>query len=131
MSRFAFALLALGLAGSPARAETEVPATEAIGLQAAMQSYIEANLVNGALLHIDDTTGIAHSYYPAKAHPKIMQVGRYYYLCASFRDTGGQDVMLNFYVAKDGNRYVVFHTLIGEDDALEARIEAHAAKLMN
>ncbi len=129
--RISAVLLALVLAVSSAKAETEVPAVEAIGLQAAMQSYIEANLVNGSLLHIDESTGAVQSYYPAKAHPKIMQVGRYYYLCANFRDAHGQEVMLNFYVAKDGDRYVFFHTIFGEDEALEERIEQHAAKLTN
>lgn len=131
MSRFAFAVVALALAVMPARAESEVPAAEAIGLQAAMQRYIESNLVNGALLHIDVATGIVHSYYPAKAHPKIMAIGKYYYLCANFRDEKGQEVMFNFYVARDGKRYVFFHTLLGEDEALEERIERHAAKLTN
>lgn len=131
MPRFALVLFAIALAVSPVKAETEVPAVEAIALQAAMQSYIEANLVNGSLLHIDESTGAVHSYYPAKSLPKIMQIGRHYYLCANFRDGNGQEVMLNFYVAKDGDRHVFFHTIFGEDEALEERIEQHAAKLTN
>lgn len=126
MSRIALALVAITLAISPAKAETEVPAAEAIGLQAAMQRYIEANLVDGALLHVDTATGIVHPYYPAKAHPKIMQVGRYYYLCANFRGAAGEEVMVNFYIAKDRDKYVFFHVVFGEDEALEARIEQNA-----
>lgn len=126
MSRLVMAMLALAVLVAPARAESEVPASEAIGLQAAMQQYIEANLVNGALLRVDEATGNVHSYYPAKAHPKIMKVGKYYYLCANFRDVDGKEVMFNFYVAKAGSNYVFFHMLLGEDEALEARIEQHA-----
>ncbi|MFO1172472.1 MAG: hypothetical protein U1E49_16120 [Hyphomicrobiaceae bacterium] len=131
MSRIALALLAFSVSITPAKAETEVPAAEAIGLQAAMQRHIEANLVDGALLHIDPVTGIVQSFYPAKAHPKIMQVGPYYYLCANFRDDAGTEVMVNFYVAKQSGKYVFFHTLFGEDEAFEAQFEKHAAQPAN
>lgn len=131
MSRVALALMALALAVSPANAESEVPAAEAIALQATMQTYIDANLVNGALLHIDESSGIVHAYYPAKAHPKIMRVGKYYYLCSNFRDASGSEVIFNFYVAKSGDKYVVFHTLLGDDEALEERIEQHAGDVTN
>lgn len=129
--RISAALLALVLVVSSAKAESVVPAAEAIALQAAMQSHIEANLVGGALLYLDAKTGVVGAYYPAKAHPKIMRIGPYYYLCANFRDADGQEVMINFFVAEDDGKFVFFHTLLGEDEALEERIEKAAGKLTN
>lgn len=131
MSRIALALLAVSVCVTPGKAESEVPAAEAIGLQAAMQGHIEANLVDGALLHIDPVTGDVQPFYPAKAHPKIVRVGPYYYLCANFRDADGLEVMVNFYVAKAAGKYVFFHTMFGDDEALEAQIEKHATDLAN
>ncbi|MEZ5925990.1 MAG: hypothetical protein R3D57_16590 [Hyphomicrobiaceae bacterium] len=131
MLRLGLLLCAFALVVTPARAETAISSAEAISLQVAMQRHIDQNLVDGALLRLDERSGIVRSYYPAKAHPKIMRLGAYYYMCASFRDGDGQEVMINFFMTKGHNGYVVFHTLVGQDEALEARVADHAPKLVN
>ena len=126
MKKIFAAALALALLGTAARAESMVSEGEFANLQAVMQTHIERNLVNGALLQLDEATGVFRELFPAAPHPKIMAIGKYYYLCADFRDAEGKDVMVNFLAAKDDDRYVIFHTIFGEDHELEKRIEQQA-----
>lgn len=131
MKRACFAALALVLACLPARAEMNVSEGEFASLQAVMQSHIDQNLVDGALLHLDEKTGKVRPLYPAKAHPMIMAVGDYYYLCADFRDENGEKAMVNFYAAKDRDRYVIFYTDFNENEALEHLIEKNGKLASN
>ena len=118
--------MAVTLACLPARAETPVSEAEMVSLQAAMQIHIDQNLVDGALLQLDDKTGKVRPLYPAKAHPKIMALGRYYYLCANFRDELGNEVMVNFFAVKDHDRYVIFYTDFDDNKELEHLIEKNS-----
>ena len=125
------AAFALALLVSPARAETPVSESEFANLQAVLQAHIEKNLVDGALLQLDEKSGAVRELYPATAHPVIMAVGKYFYLCTDFRDAEGQDVMINFYAAKDGDRYVIFHTVFGKNEELEKLVEKQAKLASN
>lgn len=126
-----FAAIAIVLACLPARAEMKTAEGELATLQAAMQSHIDQNLVDGALLHLDEKTGKVRPLYPAKAHPMIMAVGSYYFLCADFRDENGKKVMVNFFAAKDHDRYVIFHTDFNENEALEHLVEKNGKLASN
>ncbi len=126
MKRACTAIAVLMMASLPLRAETPVPEGELASLQAAMQSHIEKTLVDGALLQLDEKTGKVRPLYPAKAHPMIEAVGKYYYLCANFRDEQGKEVMVNFFAANDHGKYVVFHTTFEENEELERLIEENA-----
>lgn len=125
------AAFALALLACPARAETPVSEGEFANLQAVMQAHIEKNLVDGALLQLDEKSGTVRQLYPATAHPMIMAVGNYFYLCTDFRDAEGHDVMVNFYAARDGDKYIIFHTIFGDNKELEAMVEKQAKLASN
>jgi hypothetical protein len=116
----------LFVASLPAIAEESVAPEELANLQAAMQSHIDQLSVDGALLHLDPATGKVRKVFPAKAHPKIMKLGNYYYLCSDFRDSEGKDLMVNFYAVKDSGRYVFFYTDFTADEELEHKVENNA-----
>lgn len=90
-----------------------------VALQVTMQSHIDSVLVDGAMLSLDPATGTVVSYYPTKAHPKIMTMGKHIIMCADFVDVSGKTTMANFYIANDKGRYVVFNTTVGADPVLE------------
>ncbi len=131
MKRACFAAIALVLACLPVRAEMNVSEGEFATLQAVMQSHIDQNLVDGALLHLDEKTGKVRALYPAKAHPMIMALGQYYYLCSDFRDQDGKKVMVNFYAAKDHDHYVIFHTDFEANEELEHLVEKNGKLASN
>jgi hypothetical protein len=118
-------------ASFPAFAAESVAPDELASLQAAMQSHIDQLSVDGALLHLDPATGKVRKVFPAKAHPKIMKVGSYYYLCADFRDADGKDLMVNFYAVNDSGRYVFFYTDFTGDEELEHKVEKNAKVASN
>lgn len=124
MHKFVSAAFALVLLASPAMSGHPAPEAELVRLQATLQIHIERNLVAGALLQLDEKTGEIRQLYPAKAHPKIIVLGNYFYLCADFRDTDGKDVRINFYAAKDGDKYVIFQTTFEDNEELERLVES-------
>lgn len=131
MKRASIGVIAVVLACLPAKAETNLVEGEFATLQAVMQSYIEQSLVDGAMLHLDHKTGKVRELYPAKAHPMIMSLGKYYYLCTDFRDRDGKKVMVNFYAAKDHDRYVIFDTDFDASEELEHLVERNAEQVAN
>lgn len=110
------ALLAVSFA-APAGAAS-LASDEIVRLQAEMQAHIDATAIDGALLAFDAGKGEVKTYYPTKAHPKIMFMGDKIVMCADVVDANGSKTMVNFYMAKNGSRFVVFHTTFGEDAAL-------------
>lgn len=118
-------------ASFPATADEDVAPDELASLQAAMQSHIDQLSVDGALLHLDPATGKVRRVFPAKAHPKIMKIGSYYYLCADFRDAEGKDLVVNFYAVKDSGRYVFFYTDFSGGEELEHKVEKNAKVAAN
>jgi hypothetical protein len=57
--------------------------------------------------------------HPVKAHPMIMRMGEFYVLCSDFRDDNGNPVSIDFYMARHGKGYVVFHTAVAQRDQLK------------
>lgn len=113
--RIAFLFLlafSLIIPGPAARADNIDNTAEKARLQAAMQQFIDRQSVDNALLFLDMKTGTTKRYYPVKAHPMIMQMGGHFVLCADLKDERGQSVPVDFYLAPDGRRFVVYHTEI-------------------
>jgi len=116
------AVLASGiLFASVALAKPSVSVSEKASLQAAMQRHIDRSLVNGAYLHLNPKSGDVRRLHPVTAHPAILQMGNYFVLCFDFRDDGGKPVNVDFYMARKGQSYVVFHAAV-ENRALLGRL---------
>ena len=92
---------------------------EKAALQATMQQHIDRNLVKGAFLHLDTETGQVRRLYPLRAHPMILRMGEYFVLCSDFRDVAGKSVNVDFYVARDADSYVIFHSAVDDRGSLE------------
>ncbi len=102
--------------------------SEKAALQAAMQQHIDRNLVNGAFLFLDTTNGEVRDLYPLKAHSVILRMGDYFVLCSDFRDKDGKSVNVDFYLASDGDRYVIFHSAIDDRRVLKSLLSEGKAK---
>ena len=93
--------------------------SEKAALQAAMQQHIDRNLVRGAFLHLDTETGQVRRLYPLKPHPMILRMGEYFVLCADFKDVTGKSVNVDFYLARDADSFVIFHSAVDDRVTLE------------
>jgi uncharacterized membrane protein len=98
--------------------------SEKVGLQAAMQRHIDSRTVNGRYLRLDPGTGEANGLYPVNAHPTILQMGENFVLCFDFRDEAGKDVPVDFYMARKGSTYTVFHTAISNRKLLHRLMDS-------
>ena len=97
-------------------------------LQVDMQRHIDKNLIDGAYLYLDTTTGEAKRIYPITAHPMILEMGEHYILCSEFRNKDGGAVNVDFYMVQSGDGYSVFHTAIDDREMLEAWMKEGRAK---
>lgn len=119
MKYFPKALIFLALSvlvGSGASAGQRISLTDKTALQAAMQQHIDRNLVDGAYLQLDARSGQVHALHPYKPHPVILKMGAYFVLCSDFRDDKGKTVNVDFYMARRGRSYVVFHKAVDTDN---------------
>lgn len=131
--RLAFAA-ALSFAAAGPGAATDMMALsdgETASLEAAMQAHIDQMSVDGVVYDLDAASGKIRKLFPAKTHPMMMMVGRYYLLCADLRDEAGQKVTVNFYAAKDNDRYVIFYSDFAASEKLERLIEQNAKMASN
>ncbi|MFC7739233.1 hypothetical protein ACFQX4_26495 [Roseomonas sp. GCM10028921] len=106
-----------------AAAET-LSAADKAALQAAMTQHVERQLVNGNFLHLDAVQGTVRVLFPAKTHPRIMQLDKYYVLCTDFRDQQGTPVNVDFYLAPGGKSFAVFQTEVANRAPLQALVRA-------
>ena len=120
--------LGLALCGAAA-AEPLTPADKAT-LQAVMAQHIERQLVDGGYLHLDAAQGTVQVLVPAKTHPRIMQLDKYYVLCTDFRDQQGKPVNVDFYVAPEGRSFVVFQTEVANRAPLQTLVRAGRVKVV-
>jgi hypothetical protein len=105
------AAIAGAVAGAPANAAS---VAEKVALQAAMQRHIDQQSIDGVYLHMDVAGGEVHKLYPLTAHPKVMQMGEHFVLCFDFKDEAGKKVDVDFYMARKGKSYVVFHQTVND-----------------
>ena len=125
--RIAAVLIAAALA-TPTIADDRVPTAQKASLQVAMQQHIDRSVVNGKFLHLDTKTGQVEPLHPVTAHPMIMLMGEHCVLCADFRDRNGKPVNIDFYMARRGQSYIVFHTAVAERAILERLMESGRVK---
>jgi hypothetical protein len=125
MKRFVLAiLLATALTGGAFAANESLKPSEKVALQAAMFQHIDSQLVNGAFLQLNARDGRAEQLAPTKAHPMILRMGEHFVLCSDFKRPDGKEVNIDFYMARTGSKYVVFHTEIDNRKPLENLMSA-------
>jgi hypothetical protein len=112
------AFLSVALPAIAAESRVEDVAARA-SLQAAMQTYIDRVLVDDAFLDLSPQTGTIRKLHPATAHPVIMRMGKYFILCADFRDAEGRSVPVDFYLGRRDKGYAVFHAEVGNRGLIE------------
>lgn len=93
--------------------------TDKVLLQSAMQQHVERSMVGGAFLHLDAASGGVRALHQEEAHPMILRMGKYFVLCASFRDDDGEHVNVDFYLAPHEKSYVVFQSLVEDREILQ------------
>lgn len=109
----------LGLGTGPAFAEASPKLTEKAALQAAMQRHIDRSMVDGVILHLDRASGDVQRLHPVTAHPMILVFGEHFVLCFDFRDDAGNNVPIDYYMARQGSGYTVFHTAVADRALLQ------------
>ena len=100
-------------------AHAKLSLNDKVLLQSVMQQHIEKSLVNGAFLHLDAASGSVRPLHQEAAHPIILRMGKYFVLCADFRDDSGDVVNVDFYLAPQSRSYVVFQSVVEDRKLLE------------
>lgn len=100
-------------------------------LQVGMQKHIDDHLVDGVYLHMKKDTGEVRELHPVKAHPMILQMGKFFVLCSHFKDKDGKEANVDFYMARRGNSYVVFQTLVDDRKPLQRLMKAGKVTRLN
>ena len=121
---FALRLALIALLGTLPSASWGLSLTEKANLQATMQRYIDQQTVDGVFIYLEARSGKVRTLHPVSAHTRILSVGQYYVLCFDFRDDKGQDVNVDFYLARKNTSYVVFHTGIDDREQLKRMMQA-------
>ncbi|MEM7441190.1 MAG: hypothetical protein AAF393_16460 [Pseudomonadota bacterium] len=96
-------------------------------LQAYMQREVDRRLIDGALLSLDYETGDSTALYPVEAHPMIMTFtdgSERYVLCSDLKTIDGKSHTVDYYMAKNGNRYTIFKTEINNRKPLKSMMKA-------
>lgn len=122
MNRLCVALLSLLLlsTSTAAMADGTGPTlAEQAAMQAAMQQYVDRQSIDGALLYLDHESGEVRKLHPVTAHPMILSMAPHFVLCFDFRDDQGGDVPVDYYMARNGNGYTIFHTSVADRDLLQ------------
>ena len=117
--------------GSALAANAKLSAVEKASLQAGMQQYIDRGMVDGAFLNLDPATGVVKPLYPATAHPMILKMGQYFVLCSDFRDEKGGAVNVDFYMARRGKSFVVFHLAAAQREQLDKLMKAGKVEMLD
>ncbi|MEM9852014.1 MAG: hypothetical protein AAF761_08450 [Pseudomonadota bacterium] len=100
-------------------------------LQASMQREVDRRLVEGALIKMDFETGATVAFYPVEAHAMILQLGDsgdQFVLCSDLKSVDGKSTTVDYYMARNGNRYTIFHTAIGNRAPLKKLMKEGKAK---
>ncbi|WP_193173845.1 hypothetical protein [Nisaea nitritireducens] len=102
----------------PAQASALTLAEKA-SIQASMQRHVDGQLVDGALLYLNQKAGEVQRLHPVTAHPMILTMGDHYVLCFDFRNDSGKNVPVDYYMARRDSEYVVFHTAVADRTLLK------------
>lgn len=121
------ALLSGTLACATLPALAEDTTTLMTTLQAATQRVIERSMIDGAIQHLDLTTGQVTQLYPTENHPMVVSMGGNYVLCADLTDGKGNAMPVDYYLAPRGERYALIRTEINNRGPLMALMDAGKA----
>jgi hypothetical protein len=106
-------------------------AADRAGLQSAMAQHIDRQLVEGAYMDVDLTSGDVRKLVPAKNHPMVLQMGDSFVLCTDFKTKAGESVNVDFYVARRGKAFVIFRSEIANRAPLEALMAAGKVSMID
>ena len=96
-----------------------------VRLQSDLQKHIYRSLVDGAYHTLDSKSGEVRELFPRVSHPMILKMGKYYVMCADFRDAAGNDVDVDFYLIKrERGGFQVFRAEIDNHELLEDLMKA-------
>ena len=127
MIRFAlFALLALGLF-QPASVQAQSLTEIRVQLQATLQRSLSRSMLEGALPHLDLTTGELTRFYPAENHEIILRIADVYVMCATLVDADGTEATVDYYMTRSGGGYSLIRTEINNRAPLLALMESGKA----
>lgn len=93
-------------------------------IQAAMQRHIDRESIGGGLLYLDREAGEVRTLHPVTAHPMILAMKPYFVLCFDFRDDQGNEVPVDYYMARNGSGFTVFHTAVADRGLLGKLMES-------
>lgn len=122
--------MALGLS-FPSISQAEDTTQLKTSLQASLQRNLERTSIDGAIMHLDLTSGEMLPYYPVEAHPMIIKMGEHYVMCSDLRNPDGEAETVDYYMTKNGPHYTVVRTEIGNRAPLKALMKSGAAKRLN
>ncbi len=97
-------------------------------LQAAMQRYLDSQLVDGAILDLDLKSGEIRKLYPIESHPMILTLGENFVLCATLSDVEGNKSTIDYYFAPRGDSYIMFRAEIDNRKPLRKLMKAGTVK---
>ncbi len=97
---FALRMCLVSLLGALPTTAWGLSLSEKAGLQAAMQRYIDRQMVDGVFPYLEVESGKVRALHPVTAHSAIFRMDQYYVLCFDFRDDQGNDVNVDFYLAR-------------------------------
>lgn len=126
MRFFLPALLGGALIVTPLKADENT--TLMTALQAATQRVIERSMVDGAIQHLDLSTGQVTPLYPTENHPMVVSMGANFVLCADLTDGAGNDMPVDYYLAPRGDRFALIRTEVNNRAPLMALMDAGKAK---
>lgn len=123
------------LAAAAAGATLAAPSAHALEmetrmqLQAAMQRHISRTTIAGVYPKMNLATGQVEKLHPAAGHPRVVTLGEQYVLCSEFRDADGKQVSVDFYLARDDQRWTVFQVEFDNRAPLKALMSSGVAKM--
>ncbi len=106
-------LIVLGLgAVSSAADDPSIKGKTREGIQSAMKSHIDGNIVDGKYVIYDAVAGKLKKLKLDKLHEGIMKKADFYVSCADFVDDGGNKYDLDLLVVDKGGGFRVLETVV-------------------
>lgn len=125
------ALVLAALLAFPAVQADALTLADKTALQIAMQKHVDQLTIGDYYLYFDAKRGEVRKLRPATAHPMIMQMGKHFVLCFDFLDNAGKKVEVDYYMARKGRGFVVFHSAVASRNALMALVKSGKVRPAN
>ncbi len=101
-------------------AADSVSLSEMAELQATMQQHVDRKTIDGAYLVFDSQRTEVRELYPVTGHPMVLQFDDHFVLCFDFVDAKSKKVEIDYYLAREGSGFFVFHEEVGNRGILAA-----------